>query len=282
MYNVFKGLILLVVYADILIVLNLIVNYFLLLGSAIVLRRKIKIFRGLLGSLAGAIASLYIFLPQMSVAAELAYKIVLCLLMTLIVFGIRSTRQYIKAAVVFFVVSCGYAGVMIAVWHIFKPNGMAINNSIIYFNISPMVLILCSVAVYAVFSISFKLFGRTAIDARDCEIRITVGERQTEFRAIIDTGNSVSDIFGKSEIIIADESVVCDLFVERNIDTDIRYRAIPFNTVSGCGILEGYRCDSGVVKSGKKTVLLKKPILALSKTPIREGYYGIVNPKILD
>ena len=61
----------------------------------------------------------------------------------------------------------------------------------------------------------------------------------------------------------------------------MRFRMIPCNTVSGNDLLEGYRCDEASVIGSNKTVILKKPILAVSKTPLDDGYNAIINPEIL-
>ena len=146
-------MIILVIYADILIVLNLIVNYFLLLFTSKILHKNPKIVRVFSGAFLGAISSLYIFLPQVSVFAELSFKIALCSVISLIVFGVKSVKQYIKSTGMLFVVTCGYAGIMITVWRFFRPLGMTINNSIVYFNISPIVLVVITVCAYILFSI---------------------------------------------------------------------------------------------------------------------------------
>ena len=200
---------------------------------------------------------------------------------SLTVFGIKSVKAYLKASGVFFLVTCVYAGVMIAVWKTFKPYGMVINNSVVYFNISPVGLVVFSAATYIIFSIFMKIFSRNSASAADCEITAYYGENNTEFKAIVDTGNSICDIFGQSEIIIVDNSVLENLF-KGDINIDNRYMAIPFNSVSGYGMLDGYRCDKAEIKCGEKSLVLKKPILAKSNTPIREEYSGIVNPQILD
>ncbi len=270
------------VYADILIVLNLIVNYFLLLAASGLLHRKVRTLRIVLAALAGAVSALYIYLPQVPVFIEFIYKTVICMLMTLIAFGIKSLKLYIKSASVLLSVTCGYAGIMIAIWHILKPDGMIINNSVVYFNISPTVLVISTVAAYLLFSLLIKIFGKEARYAAECEITLTAGEKTANLRAIVDTGNSVSDIFGKSEIIIADKSAVNALFDADDTEKQTRYRAIPFNTVSGYSLLEGYRCDSGTVKNGDKTLILQKPVIAASNTPLSDGFNAIVNPKILE
>ena len=53
-----------VVYADILVILNLIVDYFLLSASAAILRIKLPFWRQLAGASVGAVSSLYIFAPE--------------------------------------------------------------------------------------------------------------------------------------------------------------------------------------------------------------------------
>jgi len=272
-----------VVYADILIVLNLIVNYFLLLATSKLLRRNVKVLPMLLSALAGAFSSLYIFLPKPSVIAELFFKVSVCFLMSAIAFGLRGIKQFLKASALLFAVTCGYAGIMMAVWHIFSPKGMIINNSVVYFDISPLILVGSSVAVYLVFVLLNLLFKRSAETAGECEISVTANEKNIKLKAILDSGNSLVDLFGKSEIIIADKLFVDQLFSNQNEEElKTRFRVIPCSTVSGDDVLEGYRCDTAFVSGENKTVTLQKPILAVSKTALNDGYNAIVNPKILE
>ena len=58
-----------------------------------------------------------------------------------------------------------------------------------------------------------------------------------------------------------------------------RYRILPCNTVSGSGVLEGFRCDSAVIISNNEKTVLQKPILAISKTDLADGYDAIINPE---
>lgn len=275
----------LIVYADVLIILNLIVDYFLLLAAAKILRKSIKTLRILLSAAVGAASSLYIFLPQLSIIAELLFKIFVCIVMSAIAFGFNNFKQFLKSFAVLFLVTCSYAGAMMAIWHIFKPYGMIINNSVVYFNISPLVLVGASVISYIIFIIFNRIFSSTAKCAQECEITIETDGKKAKLSAILDTGNSVVDLFGKSEIIIADKRAVKTVFgdIETAKQTfKNRYRVVPYTCVSGADILDGFRCDSATVKNSSKTLTLDKPILAVSKLPLNDGYNAIVNPKILD
>jgi stage II sporulation protein GA (sporulation sigma-E factor processing peptidase) len=173
--------------------------------------------------------------------------------MAFLAFGYKNLSAYLKASGTLFGVTCLYAGVMIAVWRIFKPSGMVINNSVIYFNISPLILICFTVAFYLLFTILLNIFSATAKNAERCQITLSADNTTVNCEAIVDTGNSVVDIFGKSEVIIADRSVYYSLFGNLNVNTDDnlkkRYRVIPCSTVTGADTLEGYRCDKADIKT---------------------------------
>lgn len=273
-----------VVYADVLIVLNLIVDYFLLRASAKISGVTPGVWRMLGGAAVGAISSLYIFLPQSGIMLELLFRIAVCLVMTACTFGFRTLKSYFKNAFILFAVTCAYAGMMIALWYVFKPNGMIINNSVVYFDISPVVLVISAVIGYILFSVFSMIFSRNSKCAERCNITVFADGKSTDMSAIVDTGNSVEDVFGSSEVIVADKSNIERLFGDvsdrEKESLKKRYRVLPCGTVTGGGMLEGYRCDSAVITEGKKSVTLKNPILAVSKVRLDDDYSAIVNPRI--
>ncbi len=273
-----------VVYADVLMVLNLIVDYFLILFSSKLLRVSLKTWRLLLASAAGALSSLYIFLPQSFWVIELAVRLFICALMTFIAFGFGSIKRFFRSMAVLFGVTFGYAGGMAALWYILKPNGMVINNSVVYFDISPVVLILSSVVAYVVIVLLRRLLERQSPDAKVCEVTLRADPKEYTVKAIIDTGNSIEDIMGGGEVIIADRSVAIKLFGSSTQTPELatRYRLVACSTVSGGGMLEGFRCDSAIITHGDKSVELKSPVLAISKTVLDRECPAIINPRVFD
>lgn len=273
-----------VVYADILIVLNLIVDYFLLRASAKISGVTPCLGRMICGAAAGAVSSIYIFLPQSGIMFELLFRMVVCLVMTVCTFGFHTLKAYFKNALILFAVTCAYAGIMIALWYVFKPNGMLINNSVVYFDISPVVLVGSSVVGYILFSVFSTIFSKNSKCAERCSVTVFADGKSADMTAIIDTGNSVEDVFGSSEVIVADKSSIERLFGDvsdrEKESLKKRYRVLPCGTVTGGGMLEGYRCDSAVITEGKKSITLKNPILAVSKVSLNDDYSAIVNPRI--
>ncbi len=277
-------MIILIVYADVLIFLNLLVNYFLLLSVSKVLHKSPKTYRLVLSAFSGALSSLYIFLPPLSLWLEVILKTTVCSVMCLIAFGYNTLRRFLKSVCLLFLVTAGYGGSMYAVWLLFSPKGMVINNSVVYFNVSLVHLIVFTILGYIAFSVLYKIFSRRAITAKRCNIIVYVQGKSVSLTAIVDTGNSIEDVFSQGEIIICDKSVMLKLFGEGEIQGNTalksRYRLLPCSTVSGVDMLEGVRCDKAVVCYENKSVNLDKPILAFSKTALADGE-AIINPKIL-
>ncbi len=277
--------IVLIVYMDVLIFLNTLIDYFLLSATAKITGEKVKIIREVLASLFGGFFSVYIFLPNQKTAFEFLYKLAVAFCLSAVCFKFKGFKQYLKNTVVFFLVTCVYAGVMFALWVIFKPHGMVINNSVVYFHISPTVLVLCTVVGYLVFWILWRTFGKSSQFAQRCEITVFANDNSIKLNAISDTGNSIEDVFHKSDIIIADRQEIELLFgnvdITQNPDLQRRYRILPCSTVSGYDTLDGFRCDSATVLYDNKTAVLEKPLLAVSKVSLNDGYNAIVNPKIL-
>ncbi len=274
-----------IVYADVLIFLNALVDYFLLLASAKLSGENVKTLRVILAALLGGVSSLYIFLPVGGTMVELLYKASVAFLLSAVCYKFTSIKRYLKNTGIFFLVSCAYGGLMFALWIIFKPYGMVINNSIVYFNISPTVLVVFSVVGYLLFTLLWRIFKKSSPTALRCGVTVTADGKSIKLNAIADTGNSLEDIFGKNEVIIADKQKVASLFGSMDFNTQPelarRYRMLPCSTVSGSDTLEGFRCDRAEIESEGVKKVINNPVLAVSKVALKEDYNAIINPKVL-
>lgn len=275
----------LIVYADVLVFLNIIVDYFLLLAAAKITGQNPKTVRMVIAAVLGGLASLYIFLPKQKSVVEFLFKAAEAFILTAVCYGVRNIKACLKNTGIFFLCTCAYAGIMFAVWTIFKPYGMVINNSEVYFHISPTVLVVCTVGGYAAFTLLWKIFKKSAPFAEKCVVTVFAEGKSITLEAMADTGNSLEDVFGKSEVIITDKKQIAKLLGDIEITTNPyirhRYRVIPCNTVSGQDTLEGFWCDSATVEFDGKRTVVEKPLLAVAKTSLSDDYNAIINPKIL-
>ena len=274
------------VYVDVLLVVNLIVDFFLLKITFKLLKTDPKPIRVLISSGIGAVSSLYIFFPESTAFINITYQLIIGSLIMLTALGFKSLKYFLRSVAVFFTVTCVYGGIMTALWQVLKPKGMVINNSVVYFNISPLVLILSTVSGYFLYLFLNKIFALPSKTAKKCSLNLYALGKSVGLTGIIDTGNSITDVLSNSEIIIVDKAVAVSLLGREDFSNDplyaTRYRTIPCETVMGRSLLEGFRCDMGEIRFEDKTICLNNPIIALSKTPIKENYSAILNPKILE
>ena len=274
------------VYVDVLLVVNLIVDFFLLKITFKLLKTDPKPIRVLISSGIGAISSLYIFFPESTAFINITYQLIIGSLIMLTALGFKSLKCFLRSVAVFFTVTCVYGGIMTALWQVLKPKGMVINNSVVYFNISPLVLILSTVSGYFLYLFLNKIFALPSKTAKKCSLNLYALGKSVGLTGIIDTGNSITDVLSNSEIIIVDKAVAVSLLGTEDFSNDplyaTRYRTIPCETVMGRSLLEGFRCDMGEIRFEDKVIPLTNPVIALSKTPIKENYSAILNPKILE
>ncbi len=271
-----------VVYADILIVVNTIIDYFLIKATCLLKKRKISATRHIFASLLGGISSIYIFLQNTTPIIDFIFQCAVSFLFIIICFGIKNRKLFISAFLIMQAVVCGYTGFVIAVFTLFKPKHIVINNSIIYYQISPLMIILFTAIFYAVFTLLYFIFSKNSIHSDRCNIEVWANNSKIQLKAIVDTGNSIEDAMSNSEIIITNVKSIERLFGDyRNNDIfKNRIRKIPCGTVSGVGLLDGVRCDYALVNCAEKHIRLEKPILAISKSNFKDDYDAIVNPRI--
>lgn len=282
-----------VVYLDVLILLNFVVDYFLLMGVKKLNRTDVRLRRLLLGSLTAACCSVTIFLPDDNALLCTLYQVLTALLVVWVAFGFGSLGRFFRLSASFFGISFAYAGIMFAMWTPFKPGGMVIQNGIVYFDISPMVLLLSSVLAYLVILLIRRLSARSELHQKTVNLDVTLEGRQTSLHALIDTGHSLNDVLSDAPVVVAEYSAVdailpdeCRMLYREGNVTDVpesfakRFRMIPFTTIGGPGMLPAFRSDEVVVHENQQDKTLSSCVVAVLNAPLGEEYHALVGPEI--
>ena len=276
------------VYVDVLIFLNAFVNYFILLLTSKLCFRTPSGWRQIGAAFVGALFSLYIFLPNQATVTELVVRLASSAVIIMICYGFQNLKAFFRLLFTFYAASFLYAGLMMAFWYMAHPNGMVINNGIVYFDLSPVILICATVCCYLIIVLFRKLTGREATMASRCKIHIVCNGKQADATALLDSGNSMQDLFSGAGIVVVDRKVGETLFGEVSVDeppTDPqllrRFRLVPYKTVGGEGLLPSFRSDCVEVHCKHKTTRLDKAVVAVSNSSLGDDYDAIVNPEQL-
>lgn len=274
-----------VIYADVLVVLNIYVTYALLSLTGIICRIKRSPLRLFLSSALAGIYSLTILVPNVSETLMAVTRIPIALLLCFIAFGFVSRRAFLRCSLCFFAVSFGFAGVMLFLWLFFAPKGMYYNNGIVYFNIDTATLVLLTIVCYAVLSLCHRYIkSKTPVNTvYDCEITVC-GEKYL-CHCFLDTGNSLSDPYNGNPVVIVTREKFKNILPENTFDiTDSRgqpIRLIPCSGVSGQKLLLSLKCEKIHVKGLQNDFSRRDVTIAVTDEKIRGGSFdGILPPEL--
>lgn len=278
------------IYVDILIGTNIIINYFILLAVAKFTKILPHTFRMVLGSVLGALCSIIIFLPEIPFVLNIAVKLSISVGIILATFGYSNIKSFLKNISLFFLISFCFCGVMLFIWFMFTPQNVYVKNSVVYFNISPTVMVVSTIISYIIIRIITRLGGKQEVKSDICKIKLINNGRYCEFYGKIDTGNSLCEPFSGIPVIVVNESAVKDMaedeffnLINHTEPINIlkqNYRLVPFQSVGGEGLLPAF-IPKEVYIDG--TFCTQKIYVAVCKGNVLNGNIkAMVNPEIME
>lgn len=276
-----------VVYVDILFLLNTFMNYLLLLAATALTGARRKPLRLLLASALGGLFSLSIFLPELPLPLSILLKLGCCAALVFAAFPIPSARFFRRAFCCFFLANFIFAGLLLALWFAFAPNGMVYRNGAFYFDIAPLTLTLSAIACYLILTLILRFTRKNAPENHIYTLTVWQGDKQITGKALFDSGNALRESFSGAAVIVADPTFVKDILPEalRNYlkgqtDSDLEsmpavqgMRLIPYHALHGGGVLPAFRPDRLWVQNGARLYEAEQVYLAVSKKSLSSGEY---------
>ena len=259
------------------------VDFLLLSLTGAMLRRDLKLIRQILAAMLGGVSSFYIFLETKSILLDFLFRAISCFLISAVAFSFRKVLFTLKAAGVFIILSIGLSGLLEAVVSLFKINSVITENTFVYIGISPLVLILLSVVFYLIAKLLVRLFKNDSV-AEECTVEVFLNDKTVQFFALVDSGNSVTDLLSDSEVFIASKKATGRLLggdakeYLTLCENRRRCRMIPTKTVNGDSLMYAVRCDKAKITEGSKSFIIQKPIIAESEF-LDSPDYDIIIPK---
>jgi stage II sporulation protein GA (sporulation sigma-E factor processing peptidase) len=285
------------IYADVLLVINYIVNTLLLLSAAKLLGRRLRKRRAVAAALLGAAGSLAIFLPLSGFWLSLGLKLFLSAGVVLLAFPYINFRQFARALFVFFAVSFFFAGVMLAVFILFSPHGMLYYNGVVYFDLSSVTLLAVTTAAYLLLGLWQRLSRKSRVAVTIYRAELHSCGKCLSLPALVDSGNSltepfsdvpvmlcgVADIarllpFGAAEAILAGEHLTGDFTARFGLPL----RFIPYRGIGAEGAVPAFRLDRLLLERNGEVLLTESVYVGILRdSPTGEGYRALLNPDLI-
>lgn len=274
-----------VIYIDILISVNLIINYLLLSAVKSVLKIDSGGIRMGVSAFFGALYSLVILLPPFSFLLSSFLKLLVSAVMTAIAFRKTTILAYIKRLICFYIIGVLFGGGMYLLYFCFGSAIMEIGNGITYLKISAPVLVLTAGGIYFLLCFLQRFFFQSSSEKEILKIRITKGGKRAELFGFCDNGNRLYDRMENLPVIVcskrAAEPIIEDdekEFFEGNINfLKPPYKLVPFNSVGGKGLLPSFSPERLEVFIKGKWQEYSKITVAVSLDSF--GEYDCILPK---
>ena len=262
-------------YIDSVFFIQFVMNLYLLSITGKVLKCTATHGRILAGALLGAgTICIIILLPVCNLQIRLLFGVIpVSMIMIRVVFAIRRPKLIIKSSVV--MALCGFFFGSIVLW---------ITNKLVW--MERWRYGIWTFAFFGFFGYRFLhiLIGRLQKNKEENlkEIRIPFGERNIHMKALLDTGNHLSEPVSGAPVCIMSESAAAQF---QGCFVPERYHAIPYQSIGRKkGILNAYELPELVIEDSYREICCKRVIVAICNTGISEDsiYQMILHPGLIE
>ena len=253
------------VYVDLVMFVNFMLDFILLLGVSILLKRNVSIKRVILGSFIGGLSIIILFIPMNSIMLFF-FKMLTSIIMVLITFRFVSFRYTLINLVYLYILSIFLGGFLYLVNDHFciKRKGLVfINNG---FSITTLFILILSPIVIYLYVKQARSFKN--IYNNYMSVSIYYGDKYIDCIGYMDSGNNLSYL--NNNVILLDK---------RKMIFDIsKYLYIPLTTVSGNSIIKAFKPDKVVINNS----ICKKVLVGLIDSIGMDGVDVILNNNMVN
>lgn len=226
------------VYVDTLLCVNLFIDYIMLYALRKVLKINSKSIRLLPASLLAAVLTLGVFLPFYGRVFSVFYRVFSAALTVFAAFGKAKIKTFLLRVAAFIGISISFSGPVTLIWLIFKPQGIVVWGDAVYFDISPVMLILCTLIAFISLSIYERVKSKVKPRVRIHRVTVYSDKSEYSFSSMVDTGCNLKEPFSGLPVIVAERELI-----ESEDIPKTKLRLVPYKTLSGEGVLKAFKPD---------------------------------------
>lgn len=289
------------VYIDIIFLENLFMNCIILFATAVILKLPIKIVRILISGIIGSIYAVIIYTSKLQIYSNLFLKIALSAVMVYVAFNPSKIRGFLKNLMIFYLVSFTFGGVTFALLYFVKPQNISFQNGVLI-GVSPIKIIITGGIIgFVIITISFKnIKGRLTKKDMICNLEIIQKDKKVKVKAIIDTGNFLTDPITKMPVVVVEKEKLIDIFPKSVLENTIDFvngdntemeeylskiRIIPFKSLGKeNGLLLGIKVDGVIINYQGNDNFIKEVIVGIyeKKLSSNNSYSALIGLNILE
>ena len=275
-----------IVYADIVFIENLIINYVILYVTTLLKKIKVSYFRILLSAICGSVYAV--------VSIIVSDNVILSIVMILIIYPTKDIRKFLETLAIFYLVSITTGGASIAISYLVNSykvntvNGATIVDFPILFSLIGLILGIILIKI-TIDNVKSKITQKNIF----YDVEVFIGNKKTKIKALLDTGNMLKDPISQKPVIIATKRSLKNVIPQEILEDiknilggdrlgDIklfenRIKVIPFKSLGNeHGMLIGIKSNKIIVDNNEiKDVIIGIYEKEFSRTKRYDALIGI-------
>ena len=224
------------VYVDLVLFLNIAMDFLLLLSVSIALKRNVKFYRIILGSLVGGISIIFLFLRLNNIMLFL-FKMIVSILMILTSFSFKNIKYFFNNLLYLYISSIILGGgiYLLDIQLNYQNNGLLFISNV--FSLNFIVLLIISPFIIYGYIKSIKKMKNEY--SNFYKVDVIYKNKRYKFNAFLDTGNRLYDPYKNRPIVIVSTNKI-----RLNYENSI---LVPLHTANGNSILKCVVVDKLII-----------------------------------
>lgn len=200
-----------IVYVDIVLIENLIMNYIILFTTGLILKQNMKYIRLIIAGLIGAIYAVITYVSRLPVYSSIILKILLSIIIVYVAYNPQSVKKMWKCLLIFYLTSFLFGGIAFSLIYIVKPQNIIMNNGKLLGTYTIKMVILGAVIGFFIIITSFKIVkNKITKDDMFCKLEIKLNGKVITTKAMIDSGNLLKEPITSTPVIVVEHTILFD------------------------------------------------------------------------
>lgn len=297
------------VYLDVIWLLNLLFDSLLLYFTAVILKRRVQIWRLLAGGFVGSMIILLMFSPLSGIVGRPISKLLCSVFMILVVFGYKRWRFFIKGLLTLYFTTFLLGGALIGI-HYFIQFNPEMSTGVLVSSVQGFGDPISWMFVVIGFPIAWH-FSKKNVESMEMtkiqydqivHVMIKINQEVFSFRGLIDSGNQLYDPISKMPVMFVSIQKQLDKVPEpiRKIATESeavimgnsvippewqnRVRVVPCSVVGQENqLILAVKPDYIQIQTGETHYLFENGLVSFTMQPLSadDAFECIVHPKML-
>lgn len=294
------------VYADVVFIINVIMNSAILLLTAWTAGVNYKLWRILLAASVGSCYVLVSIIPGMIIVHHVFFKLLMSLILILLAFGIKPRRLVLLLMAFFYMIAFILGGAVAGWLYLGESSNYFGGSDINLTNLSWTHLFWgSSMGIALILIVVRRMFPRMIRHHNLYQVKLEYEGRSVELTGMLDTGNGLYTVIGRKPAILVNQYAIEPILSEQvvaflrnnasamwltNLDKCVdlvwlsRIQVIPYHSIGSKSMLLAFRPDRFMVSSKAGFIDASDMVIGIySGTLSEDGAYAVLlHPQIMN